>query len=88
MADDPEEGHIRDQMAVIRTILASERTFLAYLRSSLALIATGATVIHFITNRAAVWAGKILIILGFMLLCYGALRFRSTRRAIKKEASE
>jgi putative membrane protein len=67
---------------MIRTVLANERTFLAYLRSSLALIATGVTAIHFIPGKVATGSGVPLVLLGFVCLIYGILRFRAASRAI------
>jgi putative membrane protein len=73
-----------DRLALIRTMLANERTYLAYLRSSLALIATGASAIHFLRVPAAVWAGVVIILIGLSCLGFGALRFLKVRRAISE----
>jgi putative membrane protein len=83
--DSVEDTHVRDRLALIRTVLANERTFLSFLRTSLALSATGFTAVHFIPSRAATWTGAILLALGVLCLAYGLMRFRMARNAISRE---
>lgn len=39
---------LRDHLAIDRTVLSNETTLFSYIRTSLALIAAGATLIHFL----------------------------------------
>ena len=39
---------LTDHLAIDRTILANERTLLAYLRTALGLVVIGATFLHFL----------------------------------------
>lgn len=84
----PENTDVRDRLALIRTVLANERTFLAYLRTSLALLATGFSAIHFLPGQGATWSGAVLVMLGFICVCLGAVRFRTVHRTIRREERE
>ncbi len=78
---------LRDQLAIDRTVLANERTFMSYCRTSLALIFSGAGSIRFFDMFYADVAGWVLIALGLIVAVIGSLRFivmnkkiRTTRR--------
>lgn len=78
---------LRDQLAIDRTVLANERTFMSYCRTSLALIFSGAGSIRFFTTFYTDVAGWILITLGLIVGVIGSVRFlimnkkiRTTRR--------
>ncbi|MBN1226171.1 MAG: DUF202 domain-containing protein [Deltaproteobacteria bacterium] len=78
---------LRDQLAIDRTVLANERTFMSYCRTSLALIFSGAGAIRFFDLFYADVAGWVLIALGLIVAVIGSLRFivmnkkiRTTRR--------
>ncbi len=47
---DPEELVLRDHLAIDRTAMANERTFLAYVRTALALLVIGVTFPHFLNQ--------------------------------------
>ena len=72
----PEPTFLRDLLAIDRTVLANERTLLAYGRTLLALLAAGATVIHFVTEWWAVPGGVSLVVLGVGLFSFGVWRYR------------
>ena len=74
----------------VRFSLANERTFLAWARTCLAMVATGLVLARFVGDRGeeplTVAAGVALIILGSVL---GVLSFRNYRRndeAIRNQA--
>lgn len=81
---DKEELILRDYLAIDRTILSNESTFLAYIRTSLAVIAAGATLIHFIDKFSVKIFGGVLIIIGLIILVIGYLRYRSIDKEIKE----
>jgi putative membrane protein len=80
----PDPTLLRDVLAIDRTVLANERTLLAYGRSLLALIAGGATVMHFVEEWWAVPAGAALIGLGILLFAYGLWRYRVVGRHLAR----
>jgi putative membrane protein len=69
-----------------RFLLANERTFLAYLRTALALQIAGAGVIQFLTRGHDVvrlGLGLALVLTGSLLAVIGYFRWRGTERAIR-----
>lgn len=73
---------LRDELAVDRTRLANERTLLAYLRSAMALVIAGATIMHF-SNEGWFWLlGLMCLPLGAFTAGIGVLRYRKMERAI------
>lgn len=75
---------LRDHLAIDRTVLSNESTLLSYIRTSLALIAGGATLIHFFNENYTETIGTILIVIGIVLLIFGYLRFRKMDKLIKE----
>jgi putative membrane protein len=75
---------LRDYLAIDRTGLANERTFLAYIRTCVGLFATGAALINFVENDVLVFIGYIFIILSPVLFVFGFWRFIRMMRKIKK----
>ncbi len=72
-----------DHLAVDRTSLANERTFLAYVRSALAISAVGFGLIKVIeTTPALVVFGWILFSIGIVVLVIGTIRFFQFRKSI------
>ena len=67
----------------VRFTLANERTFLAYERTAIALVAAGIAVFHLLGPG---WSdrllGGLLLIGGLVVSVVGWLRFRSAERAI------
>lgn len=78
----PHGDPVRDQLALIRTVLANERTFLAYLRTSLAFIVAGIAAIHFLRMPVAISSGAFFVLLGSLCLGIGIMRYRRARREI------
>ncbi len=75
---------LRDHLAIDRTVLANESTFLAYIRTSLAVTAAGATLIHFFTEFYIQFIGLALIVLGVFILSWGYRRFKKMEQEIKR----
>ena len=79
-----EESGKRDRLALARTELANERTFLAYVRTALSLMAGGAVILHFFsTNFAITVSGWTLIALGGLVFLLGLWRFSRVRTRLK-----
>lgn len=74
---------IRDHLAVNRTALSNERTFLAYVRTSIALVAGGFGLIKFIKDLTYNLLGWFLIGLGLIVLIIGITRFLKFNKSIK-----
>ena len=75
---------LRDHLAIDRTILSNESTLLAYIRTSLAVIAAGATLVHFFIEFYIQCIGAILVILGIVILILGIRRYKMMDSSIKE----
>ena len=78
------ELKITDQLAIERTRLANERTFLAYFRSAIVFLSSGAAIIKLKILEEIEWVGYALIVVGPVLLCIGLIRFMYVKRSVKK----
>lgn len=72
----------KDELGLARTHLANERTFLAYVRTSLAFWAAGAGMIHFFPSRIMNYTGWFLLVAGAVISIMGAVRFVAMKRHI------
>lgn len=77
-----EELILRDELAVDRTLLANERTLMAYLRSALTLFIAGVTFIHFFEYGALFYLGVAFIPCAAATTLFGIIRHRKMSRAI------
>ena len=75
-----------EQLAVQRTKLANERTFLSYIRTALVFFAGGATLLKISSNDmffvAVSW---LLLISGIVLILAGFYLFRKNKRTLSWE---
>ncbi len=79
-----EDGGMRDKLALERTELANERTFLAYVRTALSLMAGGAVLLQFFSEKMAVIvSGWAFVVLGAVVLLFGLARFIRVRSHLK-----
>ena len=67
---------LRDHLALDRTVLANERTLLAYFRMALASAAVGAGLLQLFTSLWADLVGAALLLGGTAALAVGTVRFR------------
>lgn len=74
----------RDWLAIERTRMANERTFLSYLRSAVVFLASGVTVLKLETLEELRGLGIFLVVLGPLMLAVGLYRLVRVRRGIKK----
>ena len=78
----PEEMSLRDYLAVERTVMANQRSFLACLRTMLSLVVAGASFIKFSGYRWMELVGWVLVSLGIVLAPIGTVRFLQMKRVI------
>lgn len=66
---------VRDWLALDRTVLANERTFLAYGRTALGLFLGGLTLIKLFPSDFTVATGWVFVVSAVAVFIYGARRF-------------
>jgi len=66
---------LRDYLAVDRTIAANERTLLGYIRTAMALLVTGASLVTFFDAEALHVAGWALGLASLPLAGFGGWKF-------------
>ncbi len=76
---------LRDQLAAKRTILANERTYLAYIRTSLTLFVAGVSFIKFFGHIIYQITGWLLIPLAILTLLKGIASYTKMKRVIDEE---
>ncbi|WP_222845856.1 DUF202 domain-containing protein [Flavilitoribacter nigricans] len=73
-----------DALAVERTRLANERTFLAYFRSAIVFLSSGFAIIKIDALRDITDIGYFLLVIAPLLFLVGLLRFFYVKRQVKK----
>jgi len=73
---------LRDELAIDRTLLANERTLLSYLRSAVALVIAGVSIIHFSHQAWFTAVGIACIPFGLYAAQVGSVRYRKMDKAI------
>lgn len=66
---------LRDYLAIDRTILANETSYMSYIRTSLTLIAAGATLIKFFNSDYSQALGWTFVAIGGWLAFHGYRRY-------------
>lgn len=74
---------LRDELAIDRTILANERTVLAYLRGALTLFIAGVTFLHFFDKGVLLYIGILCVPLGLAVGFFGVLRYLKMDKSIR-----
>jgi putative membrane protein len=75
---------LRDKLAIDRTRLANERTFLAYFRASIFFVGTGISIVQIQFFENIIHLGWGLISLGPIVLLIGIYRLIHVKRRIGK----
>jgi putative membrane protein len=73
----------RGHLAAVRSILANERTFLAYQRTALTQLALSATFIRFFDHPALTVVGWLLLPGSCLTIVLGVVRYRRMRDRIR-----
>jgi len=79
-----EELITRDYLAIERTRLANERTFLSYFRTAVVLLSSGIAVVNLEVLEEISDLGFFLLLLGPSILILGIVRFLYVKKQIKK----
>ncbi|MCB0291761.1 MAG: DUF202 domain-containing protein [Calditrichaeota bacterium] len=74
---------LRDHLAVDRTVLANENTFLAYVRTALTFFVSGITFVHFFGYILVEIIGWIFIPIGVSIFIAGWLRYQRMQKTLK-----
>ena len=72
-----------DVLAVDRNVLANERTLLGYIRTALALLAAGGSLLHFFEGRWTTLGGLAFLGSGALIVLVGVLHYIRRRRALR-----
>lgn len=78
---------LRDHLAADRTVLANERTFLAYIRTALTLFVAGLSFVHFEILGAPIVDGTIcaaFVLLSIAIFFVGLVRYKRMQALIRK----
>lgn len=73
---------LRDVLAVDRTVVANERTFLGYIRTTLALLAAGGSLLHFVDAMWSTVTGIALLGASVPMFAIGLHHYLARRRAL------
>ena len=74
---------LRDHLAIDRTVLANENTLLAYIRTSLAVLIAGLTLLKFFNTIFFNIIAWVLIIGGILIAIIGFYRFNRLSKDLK-----
>lgn len=76
---------VLDDLAVVRSTLANERTLLSYVRTALTIFLVGVSLFKFFEAELIQLTGLVLIFLGSAVFLVGLATFRRASRLIEKE---
>ena len=74
---------LRDYLTVDRTVLANERTFLAYIRTALTLFIAGVSFIQFFDSVAIEIVGWIFVPVGIATFIMGFTRYKKMKGLVQ-----
>lgn len=83
-----ERADQRGHLAAVRSVLANERTFLAYQRTAVTTLAAAASFIKFFDNPLLELLGWLLLPVSVITAGLGALRYRRMRGRIQRLEAE
>lgn len=90
MSESPERSFqqpslsVSDYLAIDRTNLANQRTFLAFLRTGLAIAVVGLTFLEFLNTRSSMILGYACIGFGAGMILLGALQYRRMKQRLRQ----
>ena len=71
-----EELILRDELAIDRTLLANERTLMAYIRLSITMVIAGVSIIHFAMEKWFETIGFLCVPIGIAAGILGWIRYQ------------
>lgn len=74
---------LREYLAIERTKLANETTLLAYIRTGLYFMVAGSTLGYVIATEFWAVMGRPVIIIGFVIMGVGTIRYLKLRKSIE-----
>jgi putative membrane protein len=77
------EPILRDYMAIERTVMANERTFLSYIRAALGLFIGGASFIEFFDSTLMQTVGWIFMPAGILVFLLGLKKYQKIKDVIQ-----
>ncbi len=75
---------LRDYLAVDRTIMANETSFLAYIRTALTLVVVGASLLKFFSSTGTHILGWVFIVLALLIMVHGAIQYKEMDEFLQK----
>jgi putative membrane protein len=75
---------LRDYLAIDRTVLSNQNTFLAYVRTALTLFVAGVTFIRFFDNNIVESVGWVFVPVGIATFIIGAIRYNKIRVVLER----
>lgn len=78
------EMNLTDSLALERTKLANERTFLAYFRTFIVFLSSGFAILKIEVLRELILLGYFFIVVAFILLLIGIIRFIYVKKQMNK----
>jgi putative membrane protein len=75
---------LRDYLAIDRTLLANERSFLAYIRTAITLLIAGISLIKFFNSNVVQSLGIICIAVAALILLRGFRRYKATQHIFEQ----
>ncbi|MBI4130227.1 DUF202 domain-containing protein [Candidatus Roizmanbacteria bacterium] len=76
---------VRDDLAINRSVLANERTFLAYLRTSATFLIAGISLLKFFDTWYAQFLGLVLMFGAGFIAVYGIVKYEIMKGLILEE---
>lgn len=73
---------LRDYLAVDRTIMANESSFLSYIRTALTMIVAAVTFLKFFSSPAMHVLGWIFIVCAVLMVIHGATRYEAVEKVL------
>lgn len=81
---DEKRMQLRDYLAIDRTILSNQNTFLAYVRTALTLFVAGLTFVRFFNEIIFEIIGWIFVPLGIVTFVIGTIRYNKIRLVLAR----
>lgn len=73
---------LREKLALQRTILANQSTFLSFIRTSMYFLVAGISIKNLTTIKFAIYIEAFFILLSVLLLIFGIINFKKQKNKI------